>query len=98
MITALKNLWLDVTFNTKMPVRNMVAISNALIPREVLSMDPVNPIKPEILKWLRVNARGAYCFCNDGTEYGWFAFADEIIIMLGFSRMEDAMLFKLTFA
>jgi hypothetical protein len=97
MIAALKNLWLDATFNTKIPVRNMVTISNALVPRDVLSMNPVNPIKPEIHKWLRANVQGAYCFCNDGTEYGWFAFAHEIIIILGFSRMEDAILFKLTF-
>jgi hypothetical protein len=84
MIKALKNLWLDTTFIKWKKHRNSVNLDNI---DEYFQFNPSLGfrVRVEYQEWFANNIDGKFCV---------FKYKRQV----SFSRQEDAMLFKLTFA
>lgn len=58
---------------------------------------PTCEVRPEILEWLKEQVEGRYWFMYSAHEFSPQVVAEELEFVVWFSRVEDAIKFKLSF-
>jgi hypothetical protein len=95
LIKTLKNWYLDLTFSDQ-SYRNCVEVRNVFHRRA--NHHPACDLDPTVVEWLRANVDGRCWYDGSPAMVGPLVVAEDITLLVWFSRVEDAIKFKLTFS